>query len=173
MAVKETDDDKKVRNYWCLTQEAIDNGKVQSTTRYRKANSKKAVNSELPAPSRQAPGQKGGRAANARNARMRRPLGEQHDARYFPSPSHQQPHPSQLPLQTDHSLFPPSEMAPYPMSSIMPMSNLPADPAYPELGSKSMIGCNSASSTDNRLFCDIPESGPNCAGSDMGQLGWY
>lgn len=59
-AIKVEAPGKKPANYWRLTQEAIRNGGVQSTTRYRKMSAKKALSSD-PDPRRQRPGSKGGK----------------------------------------------------------------------------------------------------------------
>ncbi|KAJ5574338.1 uncharacterized protein N7459_008765 [Penicillium hispanicum] len=174
VAVKEEGPGKKLINYWRLTQEAIDNGKVQSTTRYRKATSKKTMSSEPPASARQ--GQKGGKAAGVRNARVRQPHhNEQGKGPYFPSTLHRQQENSQPHPPTDHSLLPaPGTVPCYSMPHTMaPMPNMPAD-IFPEVcGSETVIGCTSSSPGDNRLFCDIAGPGPGCAPSDMGGIRWY
>ncbi|KAJ5891328.1 uncharacterized protein N7473_007556 [Penicillium subrubescens] len=59
-AIKVETPGKKPANYWRLTKEAIQNGGVQSTTRYRKMSAKKALSSD-PDPRRQRPGSRGGK----------------------------------------------------------------------------------------------------------------
>ena len=176
MAVKEIDEDKKLRNYWCLTQEAIDNGRVQSTTRYRKANNnKKTMSSEPSASAGHAFGQMSRKVAGMRIARTHQTQEEQLKPPYSPSTLHQQSHPFQSPLQADNSFFSLSEFMPCPISAtVAPMANIPADTTYSELGgNQDMIGCTKVPSADSRLFGDITESGPDCSGSGMEQLDWY
>ncbi|KAJ5307670.1 hypothetical protein N7476_008326 [Penicillium atrosanguineum] len=51
---------KKPQNLWALTQDAINRGYVESTTRYRKSNHRKATSSNFPFLGRQRSGSKGG-----------------------------------------------------------------------------------------------------------------
>lgn len=78
-AVKVEAPGKKSANYWRLTEEAIRNGGVQSTTRYRKLSAKKALASD-PDPRRQRPGSHGGKNI----AGVKRHATE--DERVFPCP---------------------------------------------------------------------------------------
>ncbi|KAJ6131441.1 hypothetical protein N7523_001901 [Penicillium sp. IBT 18751x] len=87
---------KKPQNLWALTQDAIDRGNVESTTRYRKSNHRKATSSSSAYPGRQRSGSKGGKAAkNA--ARTRHQIQREQDReRQFSSPTQsrtQQPQP--------------------------------------------------------------------------------
>ena len=167
---------KKLVNYWRLTQEAIDNGKVQSTTRYRKPNPKKVVSLQHPAFARQGAGQKGGKASSARITRARQSHVEQHQARVFPTVLHHQQQPSYQPQPPrDHPYFPSAGiMAPYSMPHTMAtMSNITAG-AFPEVGgNEAVIGCTSSSTSDNRPFCDTTEPIPECAASAIGEMDWY
>ncbi|KAN0069556.1 hypothetical protein V8E54_012571 [Elaphomyces granulatus] len=76
-AVKEESPaNKKIINFWRLTEDARKHG-IQSTTRYRKhGNHKKSIRPEHPAPQRQRSGAKGGRAAKI-TARFRRTNGHE------------------------------------------------------------------------------------------------
>jgi forkhead-containing protein len=76
-AVKEESPaNKKIINFWRLTEDARKHG-IQSTTRYRKhGNHKKSIRPEHPAPQRQRSGAKGGRAAKIA-ARFRRTNGHE------------------------------------------------------------------------------------------------
>ncbi|GLI73640.1 hypothetical protein PoHVEF18_001860 [Penicillium ochrochloron] len=175
-AIKVEPPGKKPANYWRLTQEAIRNGGVQSTTRYRKTSAKKALSSD-PDPRRQRPGSRGGK----RIAGVKRHATKDEKESFYPYPRlmlHQRNVPQNIspPLQTRSQ--PQHLPQPQPPTGIQHFQNynnsyLPTpsvgQPQYAEINMPNGLS-NGAS---NGLPNGLPNSVPNGLPNDLPQMTRY
>ncbi|KAJ5684406.1 uncharacterized protein N7477_000751 [Penicillium maclennaniae] len=169
---------KKPQNLWALTQDAIDRGNVESTTRYRKSNHRKATSSSSAYPGRQRSGSKGGKAAkNA--ARTRHLVQRERDReRQFPSPTQsrtQQPQPQPSNDPASALLTPPFGGALlYQLEQVY--SGLPPSesPVKEEFDYSKVIGCTSSPLGKNSIFYDVVGPVPSYGPLDLEHIGgWY
>lgn len=171
-------------NYWRLTDEAKVKG-VQSTTRYRKANHRKAMTSDPPGLGRQTSGSKGGRAAKHAAKIRHTNHEEQRRERNLQSSSlHQFQQPHSRPSLGHLVARPPAPALPFddhhqPQDifdhHLIP-NGLPAMPRDDHIQTFSLgntIDITSLPPGDNAVFCDTAGPNPNYAVFDMGQLDWY
>ncbi|KAJ5137608.1 hypothetical protein N7526_003841 [Penicillium atrosanguineum] len=158
---------KKPQNLWALTQDAINRGYVESTTRYRKSNHRKATSSNFPFLGRQRSGSKGGRPQNMRRRR----------ATQFSTSIHQrklpQPQPSgdlASPLPT-----PPFGDAPhYQLGKVF--NGLPPGDSLvkQEFDFSKVIGCTSSPLGDNSMFYGVAGPALSYVPLDLDHIGgWY
>lgn len=162
---------------WALTQDAIDRGYVESTTRYRKTNGRKA-GLNTPVPRRQRSGSKGGKAA--KNAtKMRHPAQNESSERHYPFTHNQPQQPQPQPAVDEHCLPAPPPLVGVPHYQVQQSFNgLPMDTRdsslQQEYAYSDVIGCTSHLLGDNAVFCDVaePELNYNPA-LDTGHMGCW
>ncbi|KAJ5212293.1 uncharacterized protein N7498_003939 [Penicillium cinerascens] len=171
---------RKPQNLWALTQDAIDRGYVESTTRYRKTNGRKA-SPNIPVLRRQRSGSRGGKAA--KNAtKMRHPTQNERSERHYPFTYNQPQQPQHQPQRAvdGHYLPTPPLLVGVPHYQVQQVFNgLPMDTRDSSLQREyeysDVIGCTSPLLGDNAVFCDVAEPEPNSSPTlDMGHMGcWY
>ncbi|KAJ5132182.1 hypothetical protein N7448_006340 [Penicillium atrosanguineum] len=162
---------KKPQNLWALTQDAINRGYVESTTRYRKSNHRKAISSNFPFLGRQRSGSKGGKAAK-HATKTRHPIQHEHS----PTQSQTQlpqPQPSgdlASPLPT-----PPFGDAPhYQLGKVF--NGLPPGDSLvkQEFDFSKVIGCTSSPLGDNSMFYGVAGPALSYVPLDLDHIGgWY
>ncbi|KAJ5174919.1 uncharacterized protein N7482_000796 [Penicillium canariense] len=162
---------KKAMNYWRLTGEAIRNGGVQSTTRYRKLSGKKVISSDPLDHRRPRPGSKGGSKNAAKGCHG--PPGEQPRLPpQYERPLPIRPHLHRPPFETNH----PPSFPPMPHYGVPPhipnsLPQLPCETCY-QFDFGNVIGTTGHPPNDNALFGVTAEGEPDCA-AFVGSLGWY
>lgn len=167
---------------WRLTEEARRNGKVESTTRYRKIGHRRP--SDHSAPLRQGAGARGGKATKNGTKKQHPSPEEQRRERYRTQPMlHQhrqqqqqqqlpQPQP-QVPIDSPKFvMFPPAapELVPYPMPPTVTSLSQAHRGSLHSWDYSSVTGCTDPPPGENPVFCD-PEPTADCT-AFMGQPDW-
>ncbi|KAJ5698875.1 hypothetical protein N7462_000880 [Penicillium macrosclerotiorum] len=198
-AVKSEAAGRRPINYWRLTQEAIEHGGVQSTTRYRK----KASTMELSNTRRPRSGPREGDKPKRSSPKQRilitdgKQQRKHQRERYCPPLMlHQSQHGGSSSQLWESSSSSSSSTA-YSHSRAMHPGYLPRGPVYmpvvtydgpaiqdgypvprsPPVPStfdmSRVISCTSPPPGHNSVFCDTAQSGPGYAALDMGSLNWW
>lgn len=163
---------------WRLTDEARRNGKVESTTRYRKPGSRKHISSDHPVPSRQGAGSRGGKASK-QAAKRNQPNPDEHLPEVYRSqarlhqPQQQLPQPQSSMNSSNPFLPPPSGLSPY--HGLQMVTSLPQAHRGSNLqtwGFDAVTGCTNPPPGDNPVFCETADPAPDYSAFDM-VPGWF
>ena len=176
---------------WRLTEEARRNGKVESTTRYRKIGHRRP--SDHPAPLRQGAGARGGKATKNGTKKQHPSPEEQRRERYRTQPmlhQRQQQHPQQhqhhhhqqqqlpqpqMPIDSPKfNMFPPAApgLVPYQLPHVVTSLSQAHRDSLHSWDYSSVTGCTDPPPGENPVFCDAPEPTADCT-AFMGQSEWY
>lgn len=176
---------------WRLTEEARRNGKVESTTRYRKIGHRRP--SDHPAPLRQGAGARGGKATKNGTKKQHPSPEEQRRERYRTQPmlhQRQQQHPQQhqqhhhqqqqlpqpqMPIDSPKfNMFPPAApgLVPYQLPHVVTSLSQAHRDSLQSWDYSSVTGCTDPPPGENPVFCDAPEPTADCT-AFMGQHEWY
>ena len=178
---------------WRLTEEARRNGKVESTTRYRKIGHRRP--SDHPAPLRQGAGARGGKATKNGTKKQHPSPEEQRRERYRTQPmlhQRQQQHPQQHQQHQQHhqqqqlpqpqmpidspkfNMFPPAApgLVPYQLPHVVTSLSQAHRDSLHSWDYSSVTGCTDPPPGENPVFCDAPEPTADCT-AFMGQHEWY
>ncbi|KAJ5156202.1 hypothetical protein N7492_009005 [Penicillium capsulatum] len=167
---------KRPLSVWRLTDEARRNGKVESTTRYRKPGARRPPVADHPAPSRQGAGSRGGKAS--KHTAKRNQPNDEHRRELYRSQARLHQSPQRLPqpqsMDSSHPFLPTSTALP-PYEGPPIMTSLPRVHRGSSLQTwdfNSVTGCTNPPPTDNPVFCETAEPAPDYTAFDMGP-GWY
>ncbi|KAJ5609775.1 hypothetical protein N7528_010342 [Penicillium herquei] len=160
----ETRGGKRTMNYWSLTPEAIRNGKVESTTRFRKSTPKKIHSTDSPA--RRQGGNQKGKVTEKWNELRQANQNRERQARNAAGSALQAPEQQQAPTPIDDRYPPQSEMSAYqvspqPETQIPPYQVPPVAPAsqFPVrstllFGMETVTGCSPPPHGSSPVFCE-------------------